>query len=120
MTTIYTHPDNLELLRREMQKSLPKRSSIWDMSMPELYGIKIRTSEVMERRKTRQQWFPPPNDRFVEYEESDHGWLKALGYGHTETIDEGPLFIEMKDPMAFMRFDACGASNPFSMLLTTI
>lgn len=35
----------------------------------------------------------PPKDRFIEYEEKDYGWLRALGYGSME-----PGMLEMRLP----------------------
>lgn len=50
-----------------------------------LFGISFRVSEAA------LVWCPP-KERFVEYEESDYGWLLALGYGEWK-----PGAIEVAD-----------------------
>jgi hypothetical protein len=32
------------------------------------------------------RWFRPASDRFVTYEKSDNGWLKALGFGEYREV----------------------------------
>lgn len=44
-----------------------------------MIGSKLKEFDFGDR-------FVPPYDRFVEYEESDHGWLERLGFGSRKPI----------------------------------
>lgn len=53
--------------------------------------------------KTSRVWVPP-TDPFIEFEESDHPWLKKLGFG---SYEERPVvyFINHAKLSSFMQFD---------------
>lgn len=63
--------EDIESIMRKMPKPLPPEPNWQIVDSPWV-------------PKTSQVWVPPPNTPFVEYEESDHGWLKKLGFGSYE------------------------------------
>lgn len=99
--TFITHPNNKRLIEDALFSygSQPFQPS----DMLGAIGISIQANALMKERKIEHKWHPPENDSFVEYEESDRGWLKALGAGRQEEIDHGPLIYELNDSL-YMSF----------------
>lgn len=90
---ILTHPNNRKLIVQAasgMAIDLPECSFTLD-------GIPVVFSEWMRERKTRDVWHPPSGDRFCGYGPEDETWMRPLGLGRLETIDDGPLFLKMVD-----------------------
>ena len=102
MKTIYCHPDNYELLRSRMA---PKHGD----PRPWMFcGVPIRTSLMCPR--TRVEWRPPKH-AFVEYSESDHEWLRGLGFGHMHDTGE-PVFYEVNPELFVMPLPRMSLWNP--------
>lgn len=89
---VYTHPANVALLRDAL--SIHRN----DGPPIPMVGVAIHESRLLPERSIKRRWFPPANDRFVTYEEKDHCWLRALGFGAWRDVDEGPLFLELQRP----------------------
>lgn len=78
---IYTHPDNVALLRSR----LPQLATLH----PVMSGVDVFVNTSMPR--TIVKW-TPPTDPFIQYEKSDEVWLRGLGFG--QEVDTGePLFV---------------------------
>lgn len=80
VTTILTHPDNVEHVMTCLREIGKLRNEPDPMRSLAGEPIRIQTSKFMEREK--RTWVPPADDRFVTYEQKDHPWLQRLGFGH--------------------------------------
>lgn len=104
---IYTHPNNLKLLK---DATLPNDVTIVAKVSKEVYpsdlfaGEKVQTSKYLPERRVIEKWHPPPSDRFVEYECSDEEWMRPLGLGRIEYIDDGPLFYYINERLLYPDF----------------
>lgn len=95
-TAIVTHPNNLNLFEKVAFSGQPRGSFVAD-------GIKIITNEHVAERRISERWVPP-TEAFTEYGPEDEEWMRPLGLGTVEYIDEGPLFYEMDQSAFYMPF----------------
>jgi hypothetical protein len=101
--TIYCHPANLELLKRQFPQ--PDRCSIayWEQAnrlAPGIFDIKFVVDDKIPRYE--KKWVPPKS-RFWECEESDRPWAQYIGWGHWENdLEKGPVFYEIDDSMEWL------------------
>lgn len=107
MTTIITHPRNLELLRKAVDAGEYDRGQTFPM-------ITIRTSESMEPDKPTGRFILPGGravkreeirlrkGRFVEYGPEDVGYLLFAGVIREE---REPLFYMMEDRFMIKAFE---------------
>lgn len=58
----------------------------------DLCGIRVLTNPNMPLHPEK---YVPPQERFFEYEERDHSWLKFFGLGHYEPDKDQLLFVWM-------------------------
>lgn len=84
------HPEVFEAIKQsgkclEVPAADAKKSSIQNPLFGSLYGMQFLVS------RAAVVW-SPPQDPFIEYEESDRQWLRAFGYG-----DWKPGVIEVAD-----------------------
>ena len=90
---VFAHPDSI----RELMDSLKIPSVPVSLGIP---TIRFFDDNNLERRRIRRVWHPPHGSRFVEYGPEDEHWMRPLGLGTIEEIDEGPLLYFMSS----MRF----------------
>jgi len=88
---IYTHPDNLPLIRElfpDERSPLSNKGLLGDFASGRLFGIEVIARDTMPRTSPRETgrylWheggYSPPDDRFITYEDADIPWLLALGF----------------------------------------
>jgi hypothetical protein len=85
-TEFVMHPNNAKLF--------PAAKSPAAFASP-LYGIPVHFDKAIPERKLRTKWHPPKGSRFVEYGPEDEPWMRPLGLGSVETVDDGPLIVEV-------------------------
>jgi hypothetical protein len=110
---LYCHPNNKEwLLAGLYELEEPPLPVINPLPRLSVWGTDVIFSEAVPERNIRKIWHPP-EDRFVEYEESDYGWLERLGMGYYTYKDIGPALYTIEEPkwiiqlpiMKFPRFN---------------
>jgi hypothetical protein len=102
MKRLLSHPANREhLLKAFGEERDPTGMGFMSRDFPMFWDV--QWSDHLPIRKTRQDWHPPVDDRFCIYGPEDEGWMRPLGLGRFETVDEGPLFY-LIDLGLLMRF----------------
>lgn len=108
---ILIHPANADELNR-----VPCSSSD---PITELAGLRIVYSRAVPLRATKDVWHPPESDRLCVYGPEDECWMRPLGLGYVETVDDGPWIAVMENgvpdlwqvPVAPCRF-LCKSYSP--------
>jgi hypothetical protein len=59
------------------------------------FGCKVFMEDGAPIRSIRKKWHPPAGDRFTEYGPEDEEWMRPLGLGRIEEIDEGPVIFAL-------------------------
>lgn len=94
---ILMHPDNREYFERLFEKRGPW---VWDfIPPPSIDGIPVVFDRAIPPRNLREVWHPPEAERFVSYGPEDECWMRPLGLGRIEVIDEGPCYFVMNEPI---------------------
>ncbi len=111
MKRIVTHPDNLPLLKREIDRQGIGGDLKSPYGLPgSLWGIRVQTNELMERDKPSGKYKMPDGrvvpaaqvklrDRFCEYGPEDISWLVYAGL--IQELRE-PLFMVLDDFRLYM------------------
>lgn len=129
--TIVTHPDNLELLKKELEKKYPKRPPMnhFGIDLATYFMPTIKTNKYMEKDKPSGKYRLPDGSvldkeefviktQFITYGPED---IDCLVYaGVIEELRE-PLFYEV-DMNAFRMRINCGVQihNPRAMVFGSV
>ena len=106
MPTVLTHPSNSKVLR----DALPVDEG---SNIDPLATIPIEYRSWVPPRRTRKVWHPPKGGRFVEYGPEDEHWMRPLGLGTVEEVDEGEAFY-------MVAFDRFGSLKPRHSIASAI
>jgi hypothetical protein len=78
-THLYVDPDTYRDIIRAFKSAMEADVGLVASSIGFIHGMAIRVQSI------GRKWVPP-TDRFVEYDESDHDWLRRMGFGRVVEI----------------------------------
>ena len=104
------HPANKEYFQRFFTEPSPW---LWDfIPPPNINGVPVIFDEAVPLNSFKEVWYPPEPERFVGYGPEDECWMRPLGLGRIELIDEGPCYFLMNEPIFTAQFNLCPSPTP--------
>lgn len=97
-----THPNNRAAIESALEDANAHvRRDTWSplAMMPSFLSIPIRFDSSLPERDIEERWRPPADSRFCGYGPEDEHWMRPLGLGRFEYIDNGPLIYKINLPM---------------------